>query len=549
MAGFQPGSATNPTANVELSISCNNIMDADVFSKSDPMCVVYLEEFGQTNYVEMGRTECIMNNLNPEFTKKFIVPYMFEQQQKLKFELYDLDSESRNLNDHDFLGRMFCSLGEIINSGSLTRPLVLESGCCGTITVRAEEIAACKEEFTMQFIGNNLDKKNRFLFWRTSSPFLIFSKANEDSTFTVVHRTESVRSDTNPTWRPFAITGLALCNGDPDRLLKVQCHDWQPNGSHKFIGEFYTTLKQLKKGVVEDNAYEVINATKQAKYPTYTNSGSVRLVDFKMNEVFSFVDYVSAGTELMCTIAIDFTASNGDPRNSDSLHYFNSSMPNQYVQALRAVGEIIQDYDSDKMFPVLGFGARLPPNGVVSHEFFVNFHPNDPHCYGLDGIIASYQNCIAQIQLYGPTNFAPVINHVARFAQATRDGSKYHILLIITDGIITDLPQTRAAVVEASSLPLSIIIVGVGNADFTAMEILDGDDIRLSYNGRYAVRDIVQFVAFRDFHAGLRGDATHAMTQARLAREVLAEIPQQFLSYMKMNRIIPGAQKFTNVRS
>ena len=26
---------------------------------------------------------------------------------------------------------------------------------------------------------------------------------------------------------------------------------------------------------------------------------------------------------------------------------------------------------SDKMFPALGFGARLPPDGRVSHEFFL----------------------------------------------------------------------------------------------------------------------------------------------------------------------------------
>lgn len=42
---------------------------------------------------------------------------------------------------------------------------------------------------------------------------------------------------------------------------------------------------------------------------------------------------------------------------------------NAYGMALKAVGEIIQDYDSDKMFPALGFGARLPPDGRVSHEF------------------------------------------------------------------------------------------------------------------------------------------------------------------------------------
>lgn len=42
---------------------------------------------------------------------------------------------------------------------------------------------------------------------------------------------------------------------------------------------------------------------------------------------------------------------------------------NAYAMALKAVGEIIQDYDSDKMFPALGFGAKIPPDGRVSHEF------------------------------------------------------------------------------------------------------------------------------------------------------------------------------------
>lgn len=79
------------------------------------------------------------------------------------------------------------------------------------------------------------------------------------------------------------------------------------------------------------------------------------------------------------------TASNGDPNSPTSLHYTGSSELNQYEQALTAVGEIIQDYDSDKLFPVLGFGARIPPHGQVSHEFFVNMHPSYPYCEGVSG--------------------------------------------------------------------------------------------------------------------------------------------------------------------
>lgn len=77
---------------------------------------------------------------------------------------------------------------------------------------------------------------------------------------------------------------------------------------------------------------------------------------------------------------------------------------------------------------------------------------------------------------------------------------QYFILLIITDGVISDMEETRHAVVQASKLPMSIIIVGVGNADFAAMEFLDGDSRMLrSHTGEEAARDIVQFVPFREF--------------------------------------------------
>lgn len=81
---------------------------------------------------------------------------------------------------------------------------------------------------------------------------------------------------------------------------------------------------------------------------------------------------------------------------------------------------------------------------------------------------------------------------------------EYFILLILTDGVITDMADTREAIVHASHLPMSVIIVGVGNADFTDMQILDGDDgILRSPKGEPVLRDIVQFVPFKDFkHVG-----------------------------------------------
>ena len=73
----------------------------------------------------------------------------------------------------------------------------------------------------------------------------------------------------------------------------------------------------------------------------------------------------------------------------------------------------------------------------------------------------------------------------------------YTILLIITDGIIDDMSEAKRLLVQAGTLPLSVIIIGVGNADFTNMETLDGDIVLLTDDqGNKTVRDCVQFVKF-----------------------------------------------------
>ena len=68
----------------------------------------------------------------------------------------------------------------------------------------------------------------------------------------------------------------------------------------------------------------------------------------------------------------------------------------------------------------------------------------------------------------------------------------YHCLLILTDGDIHDLRETVDLIVQCTSLPLSIIIVGIGDGDFTAMETLDSDEYDLvDSRNQTASRDIV----------------------------------------------------------
>uniref|UniRef100_A0A8C1Q8A2 Copine family member IX n=1 Tax=Cyprinus carpio TaxID=7962 RepID=A0A8C1Q8A2_CYPCA len=426
--------------------------------------------------IAFGRTEVIDNTLNPDFVRKFVLDYFFEEKQNLRFDNCDLPSLF--CLPQSFLGQTFCTLGEIIGSSGSRLERVL-SGIpgkkCGSIIFTAEELSNCRDIATMQLCANKLDKKD---FFGKSDPFLVFYRSNEDGT-----------------------------------TVKVDVYDWD-----------------------RDGRYAVLNPKKKGRKKKYVNSGTVTLLSFKVESEYTFVDFIRGGTQLNFTVAIDFTASNGNPSQPTSLHYMNPYQLNAYAMALKAVGEIVQDYDSDKLFPAYGFGAKLPPDGKISHAFPLNSDCENANCVGIEGVLEAYYDCLRKVQLYGPTNFAPVINQVAQCASEVTDGSQYFVLLIITDGVISDMVQTREAVVTAASLPMSVIIVGVGPAEFDAMEELDGDEVRVSSRGRAAERDIVQFVPFRDY---IDRSGNQVLSMARLAKDVLAEIPDQLLSFMKSRGIEP----------
>jgi hypothetical protein len=119
-----------------------------------------------------------------------------------------------------------------------------------------------------------------------------------------------------------------------------------------------------------------------------------------------------------------------------------------------------------------------------------------------------------------------------KLAQNCKQGGSniYQTLLILTDGEIHDMDRTIDLVIQAANLPLSIIIVGIGSANFENMNRLDGDNGLYSSNGVRCARDIVQFVPFRDVK--MNGDI--------LAKELLAELPGQVVQYMSMIGKPPG---------
>eukprot|EP00261_Vitis_vinifera_P039572 XP_019080815.1 PREDICTED: protein BONZAI 3 isoform X2 [Vitis vinifera] len=528
---------------LELSLSGSNLRDRDIISKSDPMVVAYTKKRDGT-LEELGRTEVIMNSLDPAWIEKITVAYHFEIVQPLIFHVYDVDTKYYNLpvktlklNDQEFLGEGSCVLSEIVTKQgqSLTLDLHNRNGNrglknLGKLTVHAEETVASRNAIEVIFHCSHLENKDLF---SKSDPFLRISRIVENGGSVPICKTEVVDNNLNPIWRPLCLTMQQFVS--KDNPLVIECFDFNSSGNHVLIGKLQKSVADLEKLHKQKTGASFILPSSAQHGHEKVLKGQLFVDQFCEKQLYSFIDYVSNGFEFNFMVAVDFTASNGNPRTPDSLHYIDpSGRFNAYQQAIMEVGEVIQFYDSDRRFPAWGFGGRTI-DGTVSHCFNLNGSASSIEVEGVQGIMAAYASALNHVALAGPTLFGQVINNAAEIARQSLSYNirKYFVLLIITDGVVTDLQETKDALVRASDLPLSILIVGVGGADFKQMEILDADNSCWleSSTGRVATRDIVQFVPMREVRGG----------QTSVVQALLEELPGQFLTYMRSRDIKPNA--------
>lgn len=218
-----------------------------------------------------------------------------------------------------------------------------------------------------------------------------------------------------------------------------------------------------------------------------------------------------------------------------SMHDTRAGRQNPYQRVIGVIGRTLEVFDDDKLIPCFGFGDSL-----TKGQRCFPFWPDGRSAYGFQEALERYGEIASNIVLSGPTNFAPVINEAVQICKKTRE---YHILVIVCDGQVTSVAETRAAIVEAvgfiviavpppfffackgnphsndrllfiqAKVALSIVIIGVGDGPWDEMHVLDDglDERRI---------DNVQFV-----------DSTKHNNDASFALAALMEIPPQFKAY------------------
>ena len=517
---------------------------------SDPFAVV--TQMQETGAVVLGRTETIHNTTSPQWIKLFLLDYEFGTPLKLVVSIFDQDGAAP-------MGSAVFDVPEILAvRGATKAKRIMTTG--GTIFAHVRKAVTDAGVLRIQLAATALKNTEGFTNLRKSDPFYEISRRGCVDTGVVVGAPtwdnvyrSSVQNDTlNPVWETTAVLDLGmLCGGKLDDPLRISVYDFEKSGRHVLMGQVETSVNGLVQATtgtmtlsVKGNQTGTLNITRAevAASGISSNSSSssssnetATVTDRMANTTIAerpvplsldqatFLDYVTGGCHLNCVVAIDFTGSNGDPRKAGTLHHLDEHSDNPYERAIKSIVPILAKYDTDQRFPVLGFGAKY--NGIVNQCFQVG---DNEESTGVNGVLESYRSVFKTgLVMSSPTDFTQVMEMAAQrsttlLQQAQEHGQQsYTILLIVTDGAVSDVNATAACVQTLCDHPLSVVIVGVGTADFTSMKFLD--DIP------NMKRDFIQFVELNQ-HAN----------QTSLTNATLHEIPHQLETYFRQKGIAPN---------
>ena len=213
---------------------------------------------------------------------------------------------------------------------------------------------------------------------------------------------------------------------------------------------------------------------KNSEIPIYvpnTNKDNAKVsIKYSKQKRKTILDHLQNGLQITLGFAIDYTSSNLNPTETNSLHYLGEE--NQYISLFKGFAHILENYSNDYKIQAFGFGGMPKGNKAVSHCFNIN-QSKIPEVNGIEGLLEAYMKSLSTITLLGPTLLNVLIkNNIEILKKIPKEKKEYQIFVIIIDGQINDIKETLDILIEGSKYPFSIIIIGVGDAYFENMDNL-----------------------------------------------------------------------------
>jgi hypothetical protein len=367
-------------------------------------------------------------------------------------------------------------------------------------------------------------------------PYFRLERLNkDDQSWDVVWKSESIKDSLSPTWSEAKLPLQLLCNGDQNNPIKITI--WSANREDDYMGFVESTISELvsmaKDGIPEFLVTKEKNRLFGFRGTKLKNVGLCKVLKAAVATVPSMLQYMGGGCSLDLMIGIDCSVANGDKRSAKSLHHSTGQWLNGYQAGIQKLGSIVEHFARGKHSSMWGFGAKK--DGQL-----MDLQIMDDQLCTCKELLISYNKNIANNLMFEPgeyTRLTPLIEAAMfKTIQCCKIRQCYTILTVFTAGNIVDLQETVDLICTAAEdAPISVVIIGVGNCDFSAIEKLCGGETKSRLKDSRGIpiaREIVSFVSFKQFD----GNASEVIFQA------LKDIPEQVVTYFVTNGIKPYPQ-------
>ena len=480
---------------VRLHISIKDLPRFDREFTLNGFCAVY------ENGCFISRTEVTKDSKSPDFTKEIPLKYSYSRNQEITIKVYNASSseksssfgsESTWAKKHQFIGEVTFSLASLSVAKDRCLWLHVSHRRKETTMLKARLVSVTgslvRSHFSLSI--KDLPLKSSSLFRRSAKPYLVLYRS-DGSGQTLIYRSEPTEDGK---FKTFTLPFATLAQNGTSSLLRLVILDVKDKKQERTLASADIALCDL---MCNNNEIDL------------EPKGLLIVDNYIESRDRTFVDYIDEGVKLKIGTAIDFS------QMTKPYHIEEYGQSSVIEQVLKSVCPVVEGYAYEKQIGFYGYNARNKLN-------VFNIDEKREQLAGSYGLVAAYRDAVKHIDYGNPPLLANIMEHFIKKAKNGVGAAEYHLAIIISAGSNKDKTICVDRIVEASTLPLSFIFVGVGDGDMSVMKYLDGDDTQIKdHTGKAAESDCAQFI---------RWDKISGSESATTA-QVLEELPRQIVDY------------------
>ena len=481
------------TCNLKLEISLKNLPDEKEYN-------VELYEYKNIRKLEkkkIGQT----GSKNPsedksiQFDEGIIIPFHFSQNQPLEFII--------KASPDIIVAK---SLGEIVGSLRQTYRQNVEKGISFEVKAILNDELNREISFDIQISGNLTGMK---------IGYSITSLGNQyDPVNNLVYESEILDNNSKITFNNALIplNELAEDNNLEDNLIEINFKDVMHSND---LGKFKSSIMKLFENDIDFD----LKGNAKAK------------IVCRRKNFHSLLDYLERDLHLSTTLFIDFSEI-----GENNTHHKMDNNETIFEKLMNNFTDILVPYNEEPFFHIYGFGFKEKEKFKGDYEpymFPINKKIGSPSIK-INEIKKFYDAFINSIDFGKQKTDIDLIvkkfNDIVKEDIDDYDINEYNTLLIFSNNDIFDEKAFVKDLIISSSLPMSIVIVGLGKGPFTKLENIEQQFLTLRDDeGNKPERKCFRFVSF----------AKNSKNFQSTAKNSLFDIPEEMVEYLGMKNIEP----------